>query len=200
MFDWITWLFSVSDFATRDTCGVGWSSGLIAQHVISEVLTFLAYVGIPIYLFWKTRSIRSSPLLLRARPLVFFFGLFIFFCGLTHAQGALMFVWPAYRWDAILRTTTALISISTLAFLPRLVSLLRGAVGSEAETAQLHRDAKELSTKVTTHLRNVEAGIQELEGIHDQPNSDARERLERLLAEIRDDVAKGSRQRGSRDG
>lgn len=114
----------------RTHCGPDWTDGLVIAHLIGELGTALAYAAIPAFLLHVARKRRDLGL----NTLLYWFAAFIGFCGLTHIQGALMFVWPAYRWDALLRILCMIASVGTVAQIPSLLPLLAKRKGSTAKS------------------------------------------------------------------
>lgn len=80
----------------------------------------LAYAAIPFHLL---RIARLRPDL-GINRLIYWFASFIALCGATHVQAELMFVWPAYRWEAALKWACAIASMGTVIQLPTLLRLV----------------------------------------------------------------------------
>jgi anti-sigma regulatory factor (Ser/Thr protein kinase) len=105
----------------RRYCGV-WSPSLIALHVVSDVLIWLAYLWIPLVMVWAYRSHRRDLLLHAPTYLIFLlYTVFITACGWTHFFDALMFVDPVYRLNGVVRALTAIVSVATAVSLVQLV-------------------------------------------------------------------------------
>jgi len=86
-----------------------WQTGLVSLHVLSDIITGLAYYSIPVMLVYFVREREDLPF-----PSMFkMFGLFIAACGTTH----LLEVWtlwhPDYWLSGGVKAFTALISIYT---------------------------------------------------------------------------------------
>jgi signal transduction histidine kinase len=120
MFDWLTWLFDSSPFVPRPQCG-GWSDGLIWLTMASDVLIWLAYMAIPMVLYWVGRKRRDFP----HRGVIWLFVVFIISCGFTHLIDVFTFHYPVYRLGGAVRAITALASWATvIALVPLTPKLL----------------------------------------------------------------------------
>ncbi|MES2460455.1 MAG: ATP-binding protein, partial [Armatimonadota bacterium] len=110
-------------FMPRRFCGV-WDDSLIALHVVSDTIIWLAYLWIPVVMLWAWR--RNGRVLRLPTPLILILLLYVLFitaCGWTHFFDALMFYNPAYRINGVARAFTAVISLATAVSLVRLVPL-----------------------------------------------------------------------------
>jgi PAS domain S-box-containing protein len=106
-------------------------------HATSDLFIWLAYVSIPLVLFYFTRR-RDLPF-----PRLFLlFALFILACGTTHLIDALTFEYPIYRFAGVMKLVTAVISWLTVIALVPVIPRVMHAV-SEAnkpgEDTKLHR-------------------------------------------------------------
>lgn len=90
-----------------------WSQWLIAFHIFGNMLTVIAYIGLPlglVVLLW-TNSLRFfGPWLLSL------FAAFILLCGLTHAVNILVIFRPYYIFQSVVEVVTGLVSVVTLIF------------------------------------------------------------------------------------
>lgn len=160
-------LFDTSDFPARWNCG-NWSPVHGWFHILSDLAIAGAYSMIPLALatyWWVKRSELAFP------RLFWLFAAFIFSCGSTHLIEAILFYEPVYRFSAMMKVITAVVSWSTvfalfriapkaleLPGLQRVNTLLHEqlAVTKHAEEA-LERSNRDLSafTGLVTHdLRN----------------------------------------------
>jgi diguanylate cyclase (GGDEF)-like protein len=86
-----------------------WRTDLLFLHVGGDVLTFIAYLVIPIALIRLVRA-RDD---LRFDWMVLMFAGFIFFCGTTHIMGIIN-IWHGYYFmHGIIKALTGIISIMT---------------------------------------------------------------------------------------
>lgn len=111
-------LFDTSGFPPRWNCGTGWTAIHGYTHIISDLLVFGAYMAIPlviVYFLWKRKADLPFP------RIGWLFAAFIFACGTTHLLDALMFYWPAYRFFAVTKVLTAIISWGTVFALARIL-------------------------------------------------------------------------------
>jgi hypothetical protein len=110
----IAWLFATRQFVVRGGCG-GWDPALTQAHNLGDVAIAAAYFTIPVMLilFWARQPHRDQ----RAGLVVWLFALFILGCGWTHLLGALSTWWPAYRFLAVVKIFTGILSWATAAVL-----------------------------------------------------------------------------------
>ena len=92
-------------------------------YICSDLAIWGAYFAIPLLLAQFVLKKKDIPL-----PTVFWlFGAFILLCGLTHLVDAMMFWWPAYRLNGLIRFGTACVSwltvISLFKYLPMAFAL-----------------------------------------------------------------------------
>ena len=124
-------LFSTRGFPPRWHCG-DWTDFHGWLYVASDVTIWLAYFIIPTILILFVQRRRDVPF----PPVFWLFGAFIVLCGLTHLMDAIMFWAPAYRVNALVRVTTAIVSMFTafhlIKILPQALSL-RGARAFDLE-------------------------------------------------------------------
>lgn len=89
-----------------------------------------------------------------AFPAIFWlFMAFILSCGITHAADTLMFWWPAYRFTGVLKAITAVVSLTTVIALVRIMptalaipSLTREHRAMRQELGAVRRQHDELTT------------------------------------------------------
>lgn len=160
-------LFDTSDFPARWNCG-NWSPVHGWFHILSDLAIAGAYSMIPLALatyWWIKRTELAFP------RLFWLFAAFIFSCGSTHLIEAVIFYEPVYRFSALMKVVTAVVSWSTVIALIRIApkalelpglhrvnTMLQEqlAVTKHAEEA-LERSNRDLSafTGLVTHdLRN----------------------------------------------
>jgi len=198
--DFFQRLFDSSDFNPRNTCGSGWSSGLVWAHIVSDCLIWLSYLAIPVVLIYFVRKRRDIPF----SYLFWLFGAFILSCGTTHLVGMLMFSAPMYRLDALIKILTALVSVATvIALIPMAPKLLamRSPKELEAEIAERNRVQKELQAlnatleeKVRARTTELERQTYELALANDRLRKvmDEQKRSEAVLAERAADLARSN--------
>ena len=146
MSNYIFKLFDTSDFPARWHCG-HWTSFHGWVHIISDLGIFLAYMSIPVILVYFSRLKKDIPF-----PKIFYlFAAFIFFCGATHLNEAIIFWYPIYRWAGLIKACTAVVSLSTVAVLipiiPEALSL-KTPGELEREIDKRKETEKELKAKV----------------------------------------------------
>ena len=112
--DFLTRLFDTTDWPKRWLCG-NWTDFHGWLYILSDLMIWAAYMTIPLILIRFVVVKKGVPLL----NVFYLFGAFILLCGLTHLVDALMFWWPAYRFNALIRLMTGLVSIATVVALIR---------------------------------------------------------------------------------
>ena len=147
MLDFSGWLFDVSGFSPRWHCGSGWEDTpwLGWLHIGSDLGVWSAYFAIPCVLAYFALRRKELPF----RKVILLFLAFILACGTTHLMEAIIFWWPAYRLDGVLKLVTALIPWAALFALfrmtPRLMAL-RSPTELEAEIRQ-RKASQEIAQK-----------------------------------------------------
>ncbi|RVT98236.1 hypothetical protein EOD41_17855 [Mucilaginibacter limnophilus] len=117
--DFFTGLLDTDKWPARWHCGE-WSDFHGWLYLLSDLGIWAAYFAIPLLLI---------HILVKRKDVPFYkiFGLFIAFillCGLTHLIDAMAFWWPAYRFSAVLRFATAIVSMSTVYALYRVMPMI----------------------------------------------------------------------------
>jgi hypothetical protein len=101
-------LFSTENFMPHGHCYL-WRPEILWLHVVSDAIICLAYLMIPVFIFILLRKRPSFP----HKWILLMFGLFITFCGITHAV-AIVTIWkPYYGVEGVFKAITAAVSITT---------------------------------------------------------------------------------------
>lgn len=103
-------LFDTSDFPARWDCG-NWSSAHGWVHILSDLAIASAYGMIPLAIAsycWVKRNELVFP------KVLWLFAAFIFSCGSAHLVEAVIFYFPVYRFAAVLKVITAVVSWATV--------------------------------------------------------------------------------------
>jgi hypothetical protein len=108
------WLFDATPFSPRKFC-VSVNPSFQYSAMAAEILTGVAYLGIPIMLLLL---VKRRPALVPSRSAIIAFVAFITFCGIGHFLDAIMWEYPMYRVWVISRWATGLVSFATLLMLP----------------------------------------------------------------------------------
>ncbi|MDF1813416.1 MAG: hypothetical protein P1V20_14560 [Verrucomicrobiales bacterium] len=148
MTDLFTKTFDTSDFPPRWHCG-NWSEPLGWTHIISDLAIFGAYGAIPIALTYFILQKKGE---VPFAPIFWLFVSFILFCGITHLVEATIFWKPWYRFLAILKMCTAIVSWATVAALvPTIPKALAfpglAAINKNLEAEVTEREAAEAKLK-----------------------------------------------------
>ncbi|MEO6316740.1 MAG: PAS domain S-box protein [Chitinophagaceae bacterium] len=126
-------LFSVSDWPPRWHCGQ-WSEFHGWLYIVSDLMIWAAYFTIPVTII---RFI-SRKQDMRFTRLYFLFAAFILACGATHFFDALAFWLPMYRFSALIRLITGIISWITVFYLVRYLPLLFSLKSQNALEAEIN--------------------------------------------------------------
>ncbi len=103
-------LLDTKSFPARWQCG-DWSTFHGWLYILSDLTTWLAYFAIPSILLFFIYERKQSA---RYHKIVVYFILFILFCGATHLLDAIIFWIPVYKLSALIRFSTAIISMVTV--------------------------------------------------------------------------------------
>jgi PAS domain S-box-containing protein len=158
MFDFLTHLFDTAGFPPRGDGGA-WTPGHGRLHVLSDLGVWSAYVAIPCVLGYLVLRRKELPF----RTIFWLFGAFLLACGTTHLLEALLFWWPAYRLEGLLKLLTALVSWGTVVALVRAVP-------------------KVLAMRGVDELGQEVAARKEAEGALQRANSELQRQVEALRA------------------
>ncbi|MBD2563733.1 MULTISPECIES: PAS domain S-box protein [Nostoc] len=147
MMEFLNNFFSTSQFIPHGHCYL-WKPGLVWLHLVSDVLTGLAYYSIPVMLVYFVRKRRDVPF----GWIFLMFGAFIVACGTTH----LMDVWtlwhPTYWLSGLLKAITAFVSVLTAV---QLVPLIPQAL-TLPSPAQLEAANYQLAKEIAERIRTEE--------------------------------------------
>lgn len=119
---------------------------LIIMHGIDDALIFIAYIIISISLFGAFRIVKEKNIPLQG--FLWMFGIFIFFCGLTHAMGVLNLYVTFYWLDGAIKTVCAIFSLLTAFKFVAVPGILKDMYTGE-EYRQLMLKNKELEERLT---------------------------------------------------
>lgn len=142
-------LFDTSGFPPRWRCGT-WTEVHGWTHIIADVGIFAAYMAIPITLAY---------LIFRRGDLPFYrifwlFAAFILCCGFGHLVEATIFWNPWYRFSALVKVATAVVSWATVLALIPLIPKIVALPGMAALNADLDRRVKLRTAELS--VRNEE--------------------------------------------
>jgi len=144
-------LFGTDDFPARWNCGT-WTDLHGWVHIVSDVLTFGAYTSIPLVLAYFVKKRPDVPF----PKLFYLFCAFIFACGTVHLVEAMIFWWPAYRFSALMKATTAIVSWATVAVMIPVVPKALALPGLKKTNENLQREIHERK-HIEEFLRESEA-------------------------------------------
>lgn len=112
-------LFSSDAFMPRWKCGK-WSEFHGWMYVLADITIFLAYMAIPVAIYYFIRKKFGS---LPFTWLLWLFIAFIALCGTTHLIDALIFWIPVYRLNALMMFATAIVSVATVLGMLKVIPL-----------------------------------------------------------------------------
>lgn len=145
-------LFSYQEWPPRWNCG-NWSDFHGWLYIISELMVWTAYFLIPLIILNYFQKKRTS---IRFRRVYILFATFILLCGATHFIDALMFWVPMYRFNALVRLATGVVSLFTVYHLFRVLpDLFKQRTNLELEKEIARR--KEAEQKLEKANRELEA-------------------------------------------
>lgn len=152
MLDALAQLFDTSDFPPRWHCGI-WTPLHGWIHVIADAAIFGAYVAIPIALAFFVRRRTDLPF----PKLFWLFSAFILFCGFSHLIEATIFWQPWYRFSALLKVGTAIVSwLTVAAMLPVIPQALRFRSPADLEAEVWKRTEQLADVNNMLHGKNEE--------------------------------------------
>lgn len=143
-------LFDTAGYPPRWLCGSGWQDEPVWGwlHIGCDVAVWGAYTAIPILLYYFLRRRPDIPF---PRIIWLFIG-FIFACGSTHLIEACLFWWPVYKFSAVLKLTTAVVSWATVvALFPVIPAVL--ALRTPAQLELVVQQRTEELQELTARLR-----------------------------------------------
>ncbi|MBD2521861.1 PAS domain S-box protein [Nostoc sp. FACHB-133] len=108
MMEFLNNFFSTSQFIPHGHCYL-WKPELVWLHLVSDVLTGLAYYSIPVMLVYFVRKRRDVPF----GWIFLMFGTFIVACGTTHLMDVWTLWYPTYWLSGLLKAITAFVSVLT---------------------------------------------------------------------------------------
>ena len=127
-----------------------WEPGLVWLHVISDIVTGIAYYSIPAALFYFAYKRRDLPF----HGVILLFGIFILACGTTHFLAAYTVFVADYWIEGGVKACTALISAVAAFYMIPLIpdaiampSLTKSLKENQELNAQLERKLDELNVK-----------------------------------------------------
>ncbi len=136
-------IFDTSKWPPRWQCGE-WTAFHGWFYILSDLGIALAYFAIPFVLgifFYKRRTI-GMPF----PGVVILFIAFIFSCGLTHLSDASLFWLPAYKFSALIRFITAVVSVWAVFALVRVAPAVLNYKSPEALEQIIAQRTQQLET------------------------------------------------------
>jgi PAS domain S-box-containing protein len=128
-------IFDTSDFPARWNCG-RWTGFHGWTHILADTAIFGAYVAIPVTIGYFIRKRRDVQL----PSLWWLFAAFIFACGSVHLVEATIFWYPWYRFSALIKVITAVVSWATVVAIFRHMPALLALPGAVNLNEQLQKE------------------------------------------------------------
>jgi PAS domain S-box-containing protein len=135
-------LFATNLWPARWHCG-HWTDFHGWLYIISDLMIWSAYFAMPIIIVGYISKKKGTKFL----NIYFLFAAFILFCGATHLLDAITFWYPMYRFNALVRFFTGIISWITVFYLIKMIPVafaLKSPELLEAEVEQRKRAEEEL--------------------------------------------------------
>ena len=137
-------LFTAGPFIPHGHCYL-WKPDLVWLHLISDLVTGLAYYSIPATLFYFVRKRQDLPF----NWMFLLFSGFILACGTTHFMAVWTLWYPTYWLSGLIKAVTAIVSLITAVELVPLVPLALAL----PSPAQLEQANQELQTQIVERLQ-----------------------------------------------
>lgn len=132
-------------FMPRATC-MFHDQRLITMHAIADSAIFIAYIIIAVCLFGVYHIVEEKSIPLKG--FIWMFGIFILFCGFTHAIGVLNLFVTYYWLDGAIKTVCAIFSGLTAVKFITVPSILRDMYTGD-EYRELMKKNAELEKRVS---------------------------------------------------
>jgi PAS domain S-box-containing protein len=161
-----------------------WEPGLVWLHVISDIITGIAYYSIPAALFYFAYKRRDLPF----QRVILLFGIFILSCGTTHFLAAYTVFVAEYWIEGVVKAFTALISaVAAFYFIP----LIPKAIAMPSLTKSL-KENQELNAQLGNKLDELNVKTLEVEE-SEKKNRDLARELTSLINNVPGIVYRGHR-------
>ena len=173
----------VSNYMAHGAC-FSWEPGLVWLHVISDIVTGIAYYSIPVALFYFAYKRRDLPF----HRVILLFGIFILSCGTTHFLTAYTVFVPDYWIEGGVKAFTALISAVAAFYM---IPLIPHAIAMPSLTKSL-KENQELNARLGKNLEELNAKTMEVEKSEEKNRNLARE-LTSLINNVPGIIYRGAR-------
>lgn len=137
-----------------------WDPPLVWLHVVSDVLTGLAYYSIALAMVYFAYRRKDIPFM----NVYLLFALFILACGTTHFFAVYTIYVPAYWYEGVVKAVTAVVSVVAVFFfipmIPKAIalpSLTKSLDENRALNAVLSRQLEELKVKDSAIATSINA-------------------------------------------
>lgn len=162
MLAFISQLFDTKGFPARWSCGE-WTPFHGWVHILSDVAIFGAYAAIPISIAYYIKRRKQD---IQFSGLYWLFAAFILSCGFVHLLEAVIFWHPVYRFSALIKVVTAIVSWATVYVLVKHLPEAMTLPGTKRLNVELQREIAERK-KAEEEVRRLNADlknrVQELE-------------------------------------
>lgn len=138
--DFFKGLFATNKWPARWHCGE-WTNFHGWLYIISDLMIWTAYFLIPVIIINYFSKKRAT---IKFQKVYVLFATFILLCGSTHLLDAMMFWIPMYRFNALVRFATGVVSLFTVYYLVQLLpSIFKQRTNTELESEIAKREEAE---------------------------------------------------------
>ncbi len=171
-------IFDTSGWPPRWYCGV-WTDFHGWLYIISDFGIFLAYALIPTFIFKFIREKEGIPV----SNVFLWFVAFIVLCGFTHLIDAIMFWYPIYRFSALIRFFTMVVSMVTVYKIVQIYPQLMALKTSNEFQAEIEQ-RKDAEYKMREYAGQLESSVADLEQFAYVASHDLQEPLNTIKSYI----------------
>lgn len=146
-------LFDERGFPARWHCGTTWleEPAWAWLTIGSDITIWAAYMSIPLVLIYFVQRRQDIPF----RSVFLLFGAFILACGTTHLIDAIIFWHPIYRFAAVVKLITAVVSgttVGALLWMRSSILALRSPAQMEFEVWKRTRELEDVTARLRTEM------------------------------------------------
>jgi signal transduction histidine kinase len=145
-------LFAVDKWPERWHCG-HWTEFHGWLYIVSDLMVWLAYFLIPVIILKYFLKKRAD---IKFHGIYILFAAFILLCGSTHFLDAVMFWVPMYRFNALVRFLTGVVSLFTVYQLVRILPVVFGQKTLTELEKEIQR-REEVERQLAGANKNLEA-------------------------------------------
>ncbi|HEX8460905.1 MAG TPA: ATP-binding protein [Segetibacter sp.] len=149
--DFFQGLFATNKWPARWNCGE-WSNFHGWVYITSELMIWIAYFLMPVLIL---KYLSTKRMIIKFQKVYVLFASFILLCGSTHFLDAMMFWIPMYRFNALVRLATGIVSLFTVYHLVKILpDVFKQKTNIELENEIIRR--MEAESKLAEANKNLE--------------------------------------------